>query len=311
MALAPSTREEIEKLVRDNRVLLFMKGNREQPQCGFSMQVVRVLDQLLPAYSTFDVLSDPVIREGIKTYSEWPTIPQLYVEGQFLGGCDIVKEMFENGELQQALGVAGSGGAAPATCKVTVSESAVQAFRQAQSRAEHPDLRLGVDARFQYSLGFGPRQPGDVEVEIGGGMKLLVDAASARRADGVHIDATPSPRGPQLAITNPNEPRVSQMSPSELKALLDSGAPIHLIDVRTEQERERARILGARLLDARVRGEIEKLPRDAKLVFHCHSGGRSQRAAREFACLGFTDVHNLAGGIDAWSQEIDPSVPRY
>ena len=98
-----STRARIDGLVKDNAVLLFMKGNRQRPQCGFSAQVVQILDSLLPEYRTVDVLADPAIRDGIKEYSSWPTIPQLYLGGEFQGGCDIVMEMYESGELQQKL----------------------------------------------------------------------------------------------------------------------------------------------------------------------------------------------------------------
>ena len=98
-----STRARIDGLVKDHEVLLFMKGNRQRPQCGFSATVVQILDSLVPEYRTVDVLSDPEIREGIKEYSSWPTIPQLYLAGEFQGGCDIVVEMYESGELQQKL----------------------------------------------------------------------------------------------------------------------------------------------------------------------------------------------------------------
>ena len=98
-----STRARIDGMVKDHTVLLFMKGNRQQPQCGFSAQLVQILDTLLPEYRTVDVLTDPEIREGIKEYSSWPTIPQLYVAGEFQGGCDIVTEMYQSGELEQKL----------------------------------------------------------------------------------------------------------------------------------------------------------------------------------------------------------------
>jgi monothiol glutaredoxin len=98
-----TTRTRIDELVKDNRVLLFMKGNRQRPQCGFSATVVQILDSLIPEYQTVNVLEDPEIREGIKEYSSWPTIPQLYVSGEFQGGCDIVVEMYRSGELQQKL----------------------------------------------------------------------------------------------------------------------------------------------------------------------------------------------------------------
>ncbi len=98
-----STRARIDGLVKDHCVLLFMKGNRQRPQCGFSATVVQILDTLLPEYRTVNVLEDPEIREGIKEYSSWPTIPQLYLGGEFQGGCDIVIEMYESGELAQKL----------------------------------------------------------------------------------------------------------------------------------------------------------------------------------------------------------------
>ena len=91
MPLSAQTREQIESLIRSDRVVLFMKGMREQPQCGFSATVVGILDGLVPEYRTVDVLAAPEIRDGIKEFSNWPTIPQLYVDGEFLGGCDIVR----------------------------------------------------------------------------------------------------------------------------------------------------------------------------------------------------------------------------
>lgn len=93
----------IKNQVESNDVVLFMKGNRHFPQCGFSGQVVRMLDYLGVNYTDVNVLEDETLREGIKTYTNWPTIPQLYVKGEFVGGCDILTEMFQDGELQQHL----------------------------------------------------------------------------------------------------------------------------------------------------------------------------------------------------------------
>ena len=98
-----ATRDRIDALVKGHPVMLFMKGDRQFPQCGFSAQVVGILDQLLPDYATTNVLEDPEIREGIKEYSAWPTIPQLYVADEFQGGCDIVTEMAQSGELSEKL----------------------------------------------------------------------------------------------------------------------------------------------------------------------------------------------------------------
>jgi monothiol glutaredoxin len=93
----------IRQEVTDSPVVLFMKGSPVFPQCGFSAAVVQILSHLGVKFKGIDVLADPSIRQGIKEFSEWPTIPQLYVKGEFVGGCDIIREMFETGELQQVL----------------------------------------------------------------------------------------------------------------------------------------------------------------------------------------------------------------
>ena len=95
--------DRIEQLVKGNDVVLFMKGSALFPQCGFSSRAVAILDRLGVSFETVDVLQDQEIRQGIKEYSDWPTIPQLYVKGEFVGGSDIMMEMFESGELQQLL----------------------------------------------------------------------------------------------------------------------------------------------------------------------------------------------------------------
>jgi monothiol glutaredoxin len=94
-------KERLDALVKNNDVVLFMKGSALFPQCGFSSRAVAILDHLGVPYETFDVLQDQEVRNGIKEYSDWPTIPQLYVKGEFVGGSDIMMEMFESGELQQ------------------------------------------------------------------------------------------------------------------------------------------------------------------------------------------------------------------
>ncbi len=95
--------EKIQSIVSDNPVVLYMKGSKDFPQCGFSAAVANVLNNLGVNYLDIDVLKDPEIRQGIKEFSDWPTIPQLYINGEFIGGCDIVREMFQSGELQQLL----------------------------------------------------------------------------------------------------------------------------------------------------------------------------------------------------------------
>jgi monothiol glutaredoxin len=92
--------QEIETEIRDNKVMIYMKGNPSFPQCGFSAATIEIFQELGKPFQTVDVLSNPLKREGIKRYSNWPTIPQVYIDGKFVGGCDIVRELHERGELQ-------------------------------------------------------------------------------------------------------------------------------------------------------------------------------------------------------------------
>ena len=96
-------KERIEKDIKNNKVMLYMKGTPDEPQCGFSAQVISVLKTYDVPFKTFNILDDDDIRQGIKEYSDWPTVPQLYVNGEFVGGCDILTEMHNDGELKKVL----------------------------------------------------------------------------------------------------------------------------------------------------------------------------------------------------------------
>jgi monothiol glutaredoxin len=104
--MTPELQQRIESLIKDNKIMVFMKGNKLMPQCGFSNNVVRILNTLGVPFETVDVLSDYDIRQGIKEYSAWPTIPQVYINGEFIGGSDILIELYQKGELQQMVEVA-------------------------------------------------------------------------------------------------------------------------------------------------------------------------------------------------------------
>ncbi len=96
-------KQEIQTMVDNNQIMLFMKGTPDEPRCGFSNMVIQILNHMGNDYQSQDVLVSDEMRQGIKEFSEWPTIPQLYIKGEFVGGCDIVREMFEAGELQEML----------------------------------------------------------------------------------------------------------------------------------------------------------------------------------------------------------------
>lgn len=317
--LDPALKQRIDDLVRSDRVVLFMKGTREQPRCGFSAAVVELLDGYLSSYATVDVLADPAVREGIKAYSEWPTIPQIYISGEFVGGADIAREMHTSGELAALLGVTPTSAApepAAQTLQVTITPAAAAALCDARQHeaADHRLLRLSVSARFQHGLSFGPALAGDVGC-TSEGIEVRVDAASARRAQGIVIDFVAAPTA-GFRIENPNAPpTVKQLGVQDLAKRLATakaeGKPFLLLDVRTPGEFATARIDGARLVDEGVTAMLEALPRSTPLTFVCHHGGRSQAAAEHWLKRGFTDVTNVVGGTDAWSVEVDRTVPRY
>ena len=104
--MTPEIKERIDTLVEENKIMVFMKGNKLMPQCGFSNNVVQILNTLGVPFETIDVLADYEIRQGIKEYSNWPTIPQVYINGQFVGGSDILIELYNKGELEQLVEVA-------------------------------------------------------------------------------------------------------------------------------------------------------------------------------------------------------------
>jgi monothiol glutaredoxin len=307
-ALDPAVKSQIEDTIANHRVVLFMKGNKMFPQCGFSAAVVGILKELGVTFETKNVLTDAGLRDGIKLFSDWPTIPQLYVNGEFVGGCDIVREMHANGELAKVLGVQPP--APPPPPKVSITAAAAKAFTDAAEPG--PDkLRLEIDSAFRVDLFFGPPKAGDIEVTAGG-IAMLIDPASARRADGVSIDYVDGPDGAGFQIENPNAPaRPKPLTSSELKVMMDEKKPFHLFDVRSEKERATAKIEGSILLDDEGKAALEKLPKDATIVFHCHHGIRSQSAAEHYAQQGWSKTFNLTGGIDAWSRLVDTSVPRY
>ena len=300
--------KQIKGLVESNKVLLFMKGTPEAPRCGFSATVAGILGQYLPEYATFDVLSDPGVREGIKEYADWPTIPQLYVDGEFVGGCDIVREMDESGELVEALGDAVE---LPDPPQITITDAAAKTFKEALTEAEEDDiLRLAVDGTFRHDLELGTARKVDVIVESNG-VKLALDPASARRAAGLVIDYVEKPQ-PGFKMDNPQAPaQVRPISPEDVKALIDAGEDFWFLDVRTPAEVAQAKVDAAKLLTKDVFSEVNELPKDTKLVFMCHHGMRSFQAAEHFTGRGFKNVFNMTGGIDAWSNQVDSSVPKY
>jgi monothiol glutaredoxin len=193
---------------------------------------------------------------------------------------------------------------------VTITATAAGAFREAAADDSSEVLRLEIDADYECDLHFGPKSPGDVEV-TSNGIVLCVGRGSAARADGITIDFVQGPRGMAFKIDNPKAPpRVKPIGPKELKGLLDVGR-VELFDVRPDDERARASIARAKKLDAEGWKYLHGLEKSAPIALHCHHGIRSRSAAEQLLREGFTNVYNLEGGIEAWSNEVDPSVPHY
>jgi monothiol glutaredoxin len=310
MSLDEDTRERIVSAIESHSVTLFMKGTREAPRCGFSATLVAILDSLIPDYQTIDVLAEPELRDGIKIFSSWTTIPQLYVGGEFIGGCEIVQELHRSGELHEKLGVEKVEEAPPPSIAITDAAAAMLRRVTAEQAPGHV-LQLSIDARFRSALGVGPRADDAVEVNANG-LAIGMDPLTARRAEGARIDLVDTAEGPTLSIDNPNAPNgVNPMGVRELKERLEAGERFEFLDMRSPEERAVASIPGSTLLTPEVARRLETVPKDSMFVFCSHRGDRGKKAAERFAALGFTNVWNVQGGIDAWSQEIDPDVPRY
>ena len=307
MTLSDSTREKIETLVQNNRVVLFMKGTPKSPMCGFSSKTVGLLDSILEDYESVDVLEDQDIREGIKVYGNWPTIPQLYIDGELVGGCDIITAMFNSSELHDMLGVERPDRTPP---EVTITDAAAEKIREAMAGHEGIGLHFSVDASWQSQFNVAPAEGHEIKIEANG-ITMYFDLASAQRANGAVIDWVETMQGEGLTINLPQAPKpVNQMDVTELKKLLSTDSII-LIDVRGSEERALASIEAARPMDATTMQQIEAMPKDTALAFICHVGNRSQVAAEHFRKQGFGNVSNVVGGIDAWSQLVDADVPRY
>ena len=307
MSLDPALRQRIDDLLAAHHIVLFMKGNPDAPQCGFSSQAAGTLKGLGVTFAHVDVLVNPDIRDGIKHYGDWPTIPQLYIGGELVGGSDIIVQMAATGELQQALGLPPPDRTAP---QITVTPTAQAMLKQAISDAGgEMVVEIAIDPNYRTRLHLV--QPDDHAVHVdAGGVTLQFPVSDLRRADGLTLDFADDARGKGLIIDNPNAPKpVRNLTPAEVDARVRADT-LTLVDVRPRDERGLATAPVAHLnLDDGV-DAVETLAKDTPIAFLCHHGGRSAQAAEHFRQLGFSEVYNVVGGIDAWAA-FDPAVPRY
>ena len=307
MSLNDDVKSKIENYLQSNKIVLFMKGNPQQPMCGFSAKTVAALDSVAPDYASVNVLDDPEIREGIKAYGNWPTIPQLYIDGELVGGCDIVLNMLNSGELHECLGLEAPDRTPP---EVTITADAAAKILEAMEGHDGIALKFQIDANWDAQFNLAPPEGNEISTQSNG-IDILMDLATAQRARGATIDWVSTMQGEGLAIDLPMAPPpVKQMTVQEL-AKMREGGNMTLVDIRGDDERARASIEGSVVLTREMMEKLENMPKDSEIAFLCHHGNASQGAAEYFRKQGFTKISNVAGGIHAWSMEVDSSVPSY
>ena len=198
----------IQSAVDSNEILLFMKGTPVAPACGFSAKTTEILDALLGKnYASVDVIAHPEVREGIKEFSSWPTIPQLYVKGKFLGGADIIEQLYQDGQLAEALGIQASPATPPEVHLTSKSQEALEGFLGDSGEV----VLLEVDRQFQAGLSLGPEPKEGIGAAVlcngkKAPIRVFMDRLTATRANGLKIDFVETPQGAAFKIDNPNEP---------------------------------------------------------------------------------------------------------
>ncbi|MBL4773018.1 MAG: Grx4 family monothiol glutaredoxin [Alcanivoracaceae bacterium] len=292
------TKQEIENLVKNNTCVLFMKGNPKHPQCGFSSNTVNILHELLgDDFAYCNILENQNIREGIKEYGNWPTIPQLYVNKELVGGNDIVTEMYNTGELQTMLGLPQP---QKQSAEITITEVALENIKKGIKDIGSNVLMLSIDS--QFNTRFSIEEPKGYEtVSKIGEINIYMDIGTVKRANGIEIDWVEDLQGAGLVINNPNQPKeINQISKKELINGIEKGQFKNIYDVRSEQQFLEQSIPGSKRLDKQSMDEIESLDKDTPLVIVCAVGNTSQGACNFYRKKGFNNVNNLVGGVSNW-----------
>ncbi len=297
MTLDPALKDRIEQQIGSHDVVLYMKGTPKMPQCGFSAKAAGMLDTLLgDNFAAFNVLEDETIREGIKVFGNWPTIPQLYIKGELVGGCDIVTEMFNAGELHDMLGLEKPDRTPP---EIEISDKAAAKIREFLEGYPGQCLHFSIASDWDANFNIGPREGHEIATEAAG-ITILMDLASAQRAKGARIDWVETVQGEGLKLDLPGAPPpVRQMTPSELQERMNSGERIMVVDTRSEVDRSSYPLDFARPLDAALMAELKEADTEMPLVFLCNVGVSSQAVAEHYRKQGFKSVYNLEGGVQA------------
>ncbi len=297
MSLDSALQSRIEQQISSHDVVLYMKGTPKMPQCGFSAKTAGMLDTLLSGdFAAFNVLEDEAIREGIKAFGNWPTIPQLYVKGELLGGCDIVTEMYNAGELHEMLGLEKPDRTPP---EIEISDNAAAKIREFLEGYPGQCLHFSIASDWDANFNIGPREGHEIATEAAG-ITILMDLASAQRAKGAKIDWVETVQGEGLKLDLPGAPApVKQMTPAELQQKMNAGERVMVVDTRAEADRNAHPLEFARALDAGLMAELKDADPNLPLVFVCNVGVSSQAVAEHYRKQGFAEVYNLEGGVQA------------
>lgn len=297
--MTDQTTQRIELMLDENPVFLFMKGTPQTPMCGFSSNTVKILKDVLgDGFASFNVLEDPEIREGIKVYGQWPTIPQLYVNKELIGGNDIVTEMFNTGELHELLNLQQPDRTPPT---ISITDEALNHIKEGLQDMGNHQLFLSIDDEFNTRFSLEMPKGYEIIADVGD-LKVYMDIGTAKRSDGVEISWVDELQGSGLRIKNPNEPpAVQDLSVAELQDWFDTEVDNpHVFDVRSAEKIAEGTVEYAIRLDKQAIENIEKMDKETPLVFVCQVGQSSMSAAEFFRKKGFTKVFNLTGGYNAW-----------
>lgn len=293
--------QRIEKMLDENPVFLFMKGNPQTPMCGFSSNTVKILkDMIGDNFGSFNVLDDPEIREGIKTYGQWPTIPQLYVNKELVGGNDIISEMFNTGELHELLNLTQPDRTAPT---IGISDEALNHIKDGLKDMGDHQLFLSVDDEFNTRFSLEMPKGYEIIADVGD-LKVYMDIGTAKRSNGIEISWQDELQGSGLRIKNPNEPPpVQDLSVAELQDWLATEVENPLVyDVRSADKIAEGTVGHAVRLDKAAIELIETMDKETPMVFVCQVGQSSMSAAEFFRKKGYTKTFNLTGGYNAWNE---------
>lgn len=298
----------IEFIFNVNCVVLFMKGQLLMLQCGFLVKVVGVLQDLGVEFVYVNVLVDQEICEGIKVYGDWLIILQLYIDGELVGGSDIVLQMVVSGELSSVLGLV------VLDCillSIIVILVVVEMFKGVLVDVLGVVLQLFIDVGFQLNFQFVLYDEGVIVVEFNG-LCVQFDLVSVCCVNGIIIDWVDDIRGKGLVIDNLNVFKlVQEISVCDVDDLVCVGNII-LVDVCLVDECEIV-VVGVlfKIFDGNGCVVLEVLLKDIVLVFMCYYGGCSVQVVEQFCVLGFIKVFNVIGGINVWLEDVDNGVLKY